>query len=94
MNNYEKYLSEQMLDQEFRVQYAFAREKAKLEILDKLLIKFQAHTEEVYPDTKKGDLANIFISTTHANMEVQVLTELKNLNTVLYAELTPYRQIT
>lgn len=47
MNNYEKYLSEQMLDPEFRVQYAFAREKAKLEIyMEKL-------KEDINKDTDK-----------------------------------------
>lgn len=47
MNNYEKYLSEQMLDPEFRVQYALAREKAKLEIyMEKL-------KEDINKDTDK-----------------------------------------
>ena len=47
MNNYEKYLSEQMLDPEFMVQYAFAREKAKLEIyMEKL-------KEDINKDTDK-----------------------------------------
>ncbi len=47
MNTYEKYLSEQMLDPEFRVQYAFAREKAKLEIyMEKL-------KEDINKDTDK-----------------------------------------
>ncbi len=47
MNNYQEYMEKQMLDPEFRVNYAFAREKVKLEIyMERLKNDIQNDTDK------------------------------------------------